>query len=241
MLHEVLRAYAVALEAAGQRLRAATGLRPTSRIKNTGTILEKLRRHGGSWLKSIQDLAGMRVVGTFDRRGQDELVREVVCLFSEAPRSPKVIDRRAKPVNGYRAVHVVVFPESMPIEIQIRTELQHEWAEVFEKVADLVGRDIRYGEPPAHWLSLAQRDALEAEALELYDLLYAANSALVEAALKVADAIATFEEGEHARPDAPQLAQFRDSVTSGLAALRSLAERFESFEVRAMRHLGPDG
>ena len=77
-LHEVLRAYALALEAGAQRLRDATGLRPTSRIKNTGTIIEKLRRHGGSWLKSIQDLAGMRVVGPFDRRGQDELVGDVV-------------------------------------------------------------------------------------------------------------------------------------------------------------------
>ena len=144
-------------------------------------------------------------------------------------------------MNGYRAVHVVVFPESMPIEIQIRTELQHEWAEVFEKIADLVGRDIRYGEPPTHWLSLAQRDALDAETLELYDLLYAASGGLVEAALTVADAIATFEEAEHVRPDAPQLAQFREGVASGLAALRALAEKFESFDVRAMWHIGSDG
>jgi hypothetical protein len=154
-LHEVLRAYALTLEAAGQRLRDATGLRPTARIKNTGTILEKLRRHRGSGLKSIQDLAGMRVVGAFDRRGQDELVREVVCLFNDAPRSPKVIDRRARPVNGY--------------------------------------------------------------------------------------AIARFEEAEHARPEAPQLAQFRQEVASGLAALRALAEKFESFDVRAIWRLGSDG
>jgi ppGpp synthetase/RelA/SpoT-type nucleotidyltranferase len=50
---------------------------------------------------------------------------------------------------GYAAVHVIVFPEGTPIEIQIRTAWQHEWAELFEKLADLVGRGIRYGEPPA--------------------------------------------------------------------------------------------
>ena len=116
--------------------------------KNTGTILEKLRRYGGSWLKSIQDLAGMRVVGAFDRNRQDELVRAVVDLFSDAPRPPKVIDRRDTPVNGYRAVHVVVFPDSVPVEIQVRTELQHEWAELFEKC---------WSKPRSWWLKASRR------------------------------------------------------------------------------------
>lgn len=49
-------------------------------------------------------------------------------------------------------MHVVVFPDGFPIEIQIRTQMQHEWAEMFEKVADVLGRGIRYGEPPQHWL-----------------------------------------------------------------------------------------
>jgi hypothetical protein len=31
------------------------GVVPILRVKNTGTILEKRERHGGSWLKSIQD------------------------------------------------------------------------------------------------------------------------------------------------------------------------------------------
>jgi hypothetical protein len=51
-------------------------------------------------------------------------------------------------MHGYAAVHVVVFPDDAPIEIQIRTAWQHEWAELFEKLADLVGRGIRYGESP---------------------------------------------------------------------------------------------
>ena len=44
-LHELLRAYAIVLDDAANTLRAATALSPTSRIKNTGTILEKLRRY----------------------------------------------------------------------------------------------------------------------------------------------------------------------------------------------------
>lgn len=82
------------------------------------------------------------------------MVQEIVALFGDAPGGPKVIDRRESPVNGYRAVHVVVFLESVPVEIQVRTRLQHEWAELFEKLADIVGRDVRDGEPPVSLLSL---------------------------------------------------------------------------------------
>src|SRR6478736_3180945 len=151
LLHQLLLDRSVQLDRAETRLREAIGAAPTSRMKNTETILEKLRRSGGSGLKSIQDLAGMRIVGDFDRRGQDELIEQIVTLFADGDRPPKVVDRRAKPMHGYRAVHVIVFPEGSPIEIQVRTQWQHEWAEFFEKLADLVGRGIRYGEPPTPW------------------------------------------------------------------------------------------
>lgn len=34
-----------------------------------------------------------------------------------------------------------------PVEIQLRTARQHQWAELFEKLADKWGRAIRYGGP----------------------------------------------------------------------------------------------
>jgi len=71
----------------------------------------------------------MRIVGEFDRRGQDELVEGIVALFGDGNRAPKVVDRRAEPMHWYRAVHVIVFPEGAPVEIQVRTGWQHEWAE----------------------------------------------------------------------------------------------------------------
>lgn len=72
-------------------------------MKNTGTILEKLQRQGGSWLKSMQDIAGMRIVHAGDRNDQDALVRALVELFADEARAPKVIDRRKNPSHGYRA------------------------------------------------------------------------------------------------------------------------------------------
>jgi ppGpp synthetase/RelA/SpoT-type nucleotidyltranferase len=149
MLRELLGTYRVVLDETVQTVSDELGLEPTARIKNSGTILEKLQRQGGSWLKSMYDVAGMRIVGSFDRNGQDELVGQLVAVFSrDGLATPRVIDRRATPSHGYRAVHVIVFPHGVPVEIQVRTRLQHEWAEVFEKLADKVGRGIRYGEPP---------------------------------------------------------------------------------------------
>lgn len=74
----------------------------------------------------------------------------VQLLSVEWPRH-KLYDRRKRPQFGYRAVHFVPTISGRPVEIQIRTSLQHKWAELFEKVADQWGRGIRYGEslPPA--------------------------------------------------------------------------------------------
>ena len=43
---------------------------------------------------------------------------------------------------------VEVEHDGIAVEIQVRTTLQHVWAELFERLADLVGRQIRYGQPP---------------------------------------------------------------------------------------------
>jgi ppGpp synthetase/RelA/SpoT-type nucleotidyltranferase len=163
-LLELLSAYSVALDEATERVRAVIGFAPSARVKNTGTILEKLDRYGGSWLKSIQDLAGMRVVRSQSRAEQDALTDEIAAIFAGELKEPKIIDRRVHPVQGYRAVHVVVYPDAFPIEIQIRTQMQHVWAEVFEKLADALGRGIRYGEPAEHWVieeAAAMRKALD--------------------------------------------------------------------------------
>ena len=64
-------------------------------------------------------------------------------FFDDA--SPRVIDRRERPSHGYRAVHIVVDVRSLSVEIQIRTNLQHLWAELCEKLSDEFGADIKYG------------------------------------------------------------------------------------------------
>jgi ppGpp synthetase/RelA/SpoT-type nucleotidyltranferase len=238
MLQTLLGFYSEVLETAVARVSTRVGIVPTSRVKNTGTILEKLERHGGSWLKSIQDLAGMRIVADVNRRGQDELVRRVVAEFSEESRMPRVIDRREVPSQGYTAVHVVVFSDGIPVEVQVRTTLQHEWAEMLEKLADRIGRSIRYGSPPDDWdekvralaserdLSQEQREILE----RLYDVEYELRVVIVEEAITAGKLIGAVEAAEMEMAD-DEIDQYRRKIAEGLARLRTQIEAYASLGI----------
>ena len=199
-LHELLVSYDAVLNLCVVKVRTDIGVEATPRLKNTGTILEKLNRHGGSWLKSMQDLAGMRIVSYFNRTAQDELIGQIAELFSDCPRAPKIVDRRREPSNGYRAVHVIVYQDGIPIEIQVRTHWQHAWADLFEKMADKFGRDIRYGEPPEHWRHKIKDESIDENHRqildELYQASYAVRCSMVGAALAIAKYISVLEEGE---------------------------------------------
>ena len=157
-LHELLMVYDAALDVAVARIREHTHVQTTSRLKNTGTILEKLRRSGGGSLGNVQDLAGIRIVLDCDLTEQIRFARRIEKLFSDEARPPKIADKRLEGIRGYRAVHVIATVEGRPVEIQIRTKLQHQWANLFEKFADVAGRGIRYGEPPDEWTVLFDVD-----------------------------------------------------------------------------------
>lgn len=138
--------HADALDEAGRRLREPPlELRPTSRLKTTGTIIEKLRRERGMRLSRMQDVAGLRVVINMTRKAQDLVAERIAALFPEGSR---VVDRREDPRFGYRAVHVIANVHDHNVEIQVRTWLQDLWAQMMERLADSWGRAIRYGGLP---------------------------------------------------------------------------------------------
>lgn len=120
------------------------------RVKTLTTTVEKLRRqpHLHS-LAQVRDLAGLRVVVDGSRADQDVVVARLGALFA-AQGVVKRIDRRADPRQGYRAVHLEVRHEGVTVELQVRTALQHQWAEVFERTADKLGRGVRYGDAPTY-------------------------------------------------------------------------------------------
>lgn len=76
------------------------------------------------------------------------------------------MDRRVNTSHGYRAVHVIVREGSAMIEVQVRTSLQHLWAEVSEKLSDTDDPAIKYGGGSALIRSLLCLSSGFAEVLE---------------------------------------------------------------------------
>lgn len=116
------------------------------RAKTLDTLLQKLERSPQIGLANVRDVAGVRIVGDFTL-GEQDLIASAIAGGFGCP-DAKRIDRRAAPESGYRALHLALPVMGVLVEVQIRTRLQHLWAEVFEKLADQWGRQIRYGEPP---------------------------------------------------------------------------------------------
>lgn len=117
------------------------------RVKTLKTTMEKLHRQPDlRSLAQIRDLAGLRVVVHGTRAEQDEITKWISVVLPDDGRPPKLIDRRADPRSGYRAVHLEVRREGILLEVQVRTSLQHRWAELFERTADRLGRGLRYCE-----------------------------------------------------------------------------------------------
>ena len=119
--------------------------RYSCRPKNLLTLVEKLRRMRTTPIDRIQDVAGLRLDLDCTLEMQDTVARrlEDVMKASGAKRT-RILDMRANPHNGYRAVHIHVDFPAGKAEIQIRTPLQAEWANAYEIAADIFGRQIRY-------------------------------------------------------------------------------------------------
>lgn len=144
---EVAQDYQAVLDKVEEKLQAL-GYQATTRVKTTGTLVDKLRRSPHLRLKAIHDVAGARIVIDGGRWEQDQVAERIVQAFADCPKAPEAIDRRENPSYGYRAYHVVAYEDGIPVEIQIRTKLQDTWAQITEKLGDAWGRGLRYGLGP---------------------------------------------------------------------------------------------
>lgn len=118
------------------------------RLKNTHTIVEKLKRDS-TRLNKMQDVGGIRIIMSSNNHDEQDEIGNLI-QSETSMKNIEVFDRRSEPSSGYRAVHIVGEVEGSLLEVQVRTELQHSWAQVFERLADIWGREIRYGKLPVN-------------------------------------------------------------------------------------------
>ena len=162
------RSFAEAYEEVAAIVRNATQLEPTGRpAKSTTSIIEKLRRETIR-LSQMQDIAGCRLVVP-NVSAQDQVVERLKGALPKAV----AVDRRKRPSFGYRAVHIIATARNKLVEIQVRTEFQHLWAQLSEKLSDVRDPAIKYGGGDSEtqkWLSAISRLIAEFEDRELRPL-----------------------------------------------------------------------
>lgn len=140
LLDSYRRSFSEGYEDVVSRIRGELGLEPTGRpAKSTTAIIDKLQRESVR-LSQMQDIAGCRVV-VLDLLSQDEALERLTALFDRTA----IVDRREQPSYGYRGVHVIVENSGKLIEVQVRTFLQHRWAQLSEKLSDVIDSTIKYG------------------------------------------------------------------------------------------------
>lgn len=140
-----------------------------SRTKARTSIYAKLAERPDLKLDALGDIAGARaVVATM--REQDELV----AAYDGSNEVRRVLDYRDGKESGYRAVHLDLVLEDRHttaperrrrrVELQIRTQAQHAWADLVESLGRRTGHRLKQGLGP-DWLlqSLADLGATYAD------------------------------------------------------------------------------
>jgi len=196
LLDAYRRSFLPGYEAVIGTIRSELSLEPTGRpAKSTTSILEKLRRESIR-LSQVQDIAGCRLVLS-DLAEQDQVIERLTRLFADD--NVVLHDRRKTPNNDYRAVHVVIKRQDRLIEVQLRTLLQHLWAELSEKFSDVVDGEIKYGGgPPAIHdalssgsIAIAEHEEVESALANLQRLASTPGAALTDDQRKEMVAIST--------------------------------------------------
>lgn len=124
----------------------------SQRLRRVPTILDKLVREPTMQLASMQDIGGCRAV----LESIDE-VRRVQRRLSRNRPPLRVSDYVAQPrASGYRGVHLVVRYDDRSIEVQLRTQVMHEWAITVELLGGRLGEDLKSGFGPAPVLGLLE-------------------------------------------------------------------------------------
>ncbi|MFZ8767319.1 RelA/SpoT domain-containing protein [Vibrio harveyi] len=124
-----------------------------SRLKRTPSIVSKLKRFNKMKLRNMQDIAGCRAIL--------DSTKNVYKLRRELNKSRifKVTDYIEKPKDdGYRGIHLIGKYKDeengidYPVEIQLRSKIQHSWATAVEIVDLFTNQSLKSNDGKKEWL-----------------------------------------------------------------------------------------
>ena len=154
----------------------------TQRLKELPTIVRKLDREGNRvQLSTMEDVAGARVVvDTVQqlRRLEDRWLDARFPMH----RHRDYIDE--PPSSGYRGVHLVLEHRDRLVEVQLRSRIQHRWAELVEQLGHDLGVTLKNGEGPRDVLEVLVELSADLAAVEGSDQPYADKQQRAEDAVK---------------------------------------------------------
>lgn len=121
------------------------------RLKRKPQILRKLRRLSVR-LTQLQDIGGCRII-VETNRDVDKLVDFIKQSLSSSKdlKLCRTADyrERGRDLTGYRAAHLIIERSSRTIELQIRSRIQHYWAESIERTSVILGCHLKEQEGDA--------------------------------------------------------------------------------------------
>lgn len=122
----------------------------TQRTKRYNRLVAKLVRFPRQRLSQMQDIGGVRVVLN-DQSESDAMVKRILDNWSDhIRRHDNYVSEPQQ--SGYRSHHIVVDRDGRLVEIQVRTENQHTWAESVESVGRMIGEELKWGDGPSEIL-----------------------------------------------------------------------------------------
>jgi hypothetical protein len=128
------------------------------RLKRYVSIVYKLRRFRKMKLKNMQDIGGCRAIISSPRKLK-KVVRELRKKpeFKNSEGKIRFKDYIEKPKeDGYRGYHLIgqfkdEYGEKKDIEVQLRTNLQHDWATALEIVDLFTGQALKSNQGDENW------------------------------------------------------------------------------------------
>ena len=123
---------------------AGTRLPVGQRLKRLPTIIDKLARMPTWNLTQLQDIGGCRAILADEAQTRAVLAR-ITRNWQIKGQRDYIVEPK---VTGYRAVHVVVINQGRLIEVQLRTESQHEWAVAVERASARLREGVKFGVGP---------------------------------------------------------------------------------------------